>query len=96
MVQLSVESSQRDQRWDRLLFGEGGARIIVSIGPDQQADWEAYLGDRLAGFWQRLGTVQGDTLTLTTQVGQVLVTDAVSDLAQTWNTAIEQRLAGES
>lgn len=94
LVQLAVASDQLDQRWDRLLFGEGGARIIVSVSPNHQADWEAYLGDRLAGSWQRLGTVQGDTLTLATQDNQTLITDAVSALAHTWSTAIEQRLAG--
>ena len=93
-IQLPVATSQSDQRWDRLLFGEGGARIVVSISPDHQADWEAYLSDRLAGFWQRLGTVQGDTLTLTTQTDQTLVTSSVSDLTEVWGTAIEQRLTG--
>ncbi|MGG6238513.1 phosphoribosylformylglycinamidine synthase subunit PurL [Nodosilinea sp. AN01ver1] len=94
LVQLAVASDQLDQRWDRLLFGEGGARIVVSIGPNHQADWETYLGDRLTGCWQRLGTVQGDTLTVATQDNQTLITDAVGALAQTWGTAIEQRLAG--
>ncbi|PSR19594.1 phosphoribosylformylglycinamidine synthase subunit PurL [filamentous cyanobacterium CCP3] len=93
-IQIPVERTQTDQRWDRLLFGEGGARIVVSISPDHQADWEAYLSDRLAGCWQRLGTVQGETLTLATQDNQTLITDAVSALAQIWSTAIEQRLAG--
>ncbi|MGB6015229.1 MAG: AIR synthase-related protein, partial [Nodosilinea sp.] len=93
-VELAVASSQPDHRWDRLLFGEGGARILISISPAHQADWEAYLSDRLAGFWQRLGTVQGETLTLTSQDNQALITAAVSALAHTWSTAIEQRLAG--
>ncbi|PSN15778.1 phosphoribosylformylglycinamidine synthase subunit PurL [filamentous cyanobacterium CCT1] len=93
-IQIPVETTQTDQRWDRLLFGEGGARIVVSISPDHLADWEAYLSDRLAGFWQRLGTVQGETLTLATQDNQTLITDAVTALAQIWSTAIEQRLAG--
>ncbi|MGB5975474.1 MAG: AIR synthase related protein, partial [Nodosilinea sp.] len=94
-IQLSLAADQTSQRWDRLLFGEGGARIIVSVGPSHQVDWENCLSDRLAGNWQTLGTVRGDTLTLSTQDRQILITGTVNDLAQTWCTAIEQRLAAE-
>ncbi|WP_017300165.1 phosphoribosylformylglycinamidine synthase subunit PurL [Nodosilinea nodulosa] len=93
-IQLSAGADQSGQRWDRLLFGEGGARIVVSVGRDDQAVWEAYLRDRLVDAWQPLGTVQGDALTLTTQDGQSLIADRVDALSQTWHTAIEQRLAG--
>ncbi|MBD1872531.1 phosphoribosylformylglycinamidine synthase subunit PurL [Nodosilinea sp. FACHB-131] len=96
LVQLSLEAGQPNQRWDRLLFGEGGARIVVSVSREHQSAWEAYLNQHLASEWQWLGTVQGDTLTLATQDGQTLIADAVESLASTWHTAIEQRLAGES
>lgn len=96
MVQLPLAADQTVQRWDRLLFGEGGARIIVSVSRNQQAAWEAYLSQNLAGEWQWLGTVQGDTLTLATGDDQTLLTDAVKSLATTWHNAIEQRLAGKS
>ncbi|MBW4484472.1 MAG: phosphoribosylformylglycinamidine synthase subunit PurL [Tildeniella torsiva UHER 1998/13D] len=95
-IQLSLEASQTSQRWDRLLFGEGGARIVVSVSPQHQAHWEAYLSHHLAGAWQWLGTVQSDTLTLVSQDGQTLIAEAIAPLTQTWNTAIERRLAGES
>ncbi|MBD1917585.1 MULTISPECIES: phosphoribosylformylglycinamidine synthase subunit PurL [Cyanophyceae] len=95
-VQLSLEAGQPSQRWDRLLFGEGGARIVVSVSREHQAAWEAYLTHHLTDNWQWLGTVQGDTLTLATGDGQTLIADAVKSLASTWHTAIEQRLAGES
>ncbi|MEA5448909.1 phosphoribosylformylglycinamidine synthase subunit PurL [Leptolyngbya sp. CCNP1308] len=94
-VQLPLEASQASQRWDRLLFGEGGARIVVSVSREHQAEWETYLS-HLAGAWQWLGTVQGDTLTLVTQESQTLIAESVEALAYRWHTAIEQRLAGES
>ncbi|MEO1070399.1 MAG: AIR synthase-related protein, partial [Cyanobacteria bacterium J06638_6] len=95
MIQLPLATAQTSQRWDRLLFGEGGARIVVSINPDHRADWEAYLDHHLASFWQPLGTVQSDTLTLATQDDQTLFADTVSGMTQIWQQAIEQRLAGD-
>ncbi|MGF1520283.1 MAG: phosphoribosylformylglycinamidine synthase subunit PurL [Nodosilinea sp.] len=92
-IQLTLEASQTAQRWDRLLFGEGGARIVVSVSPDHRGDWEAYLNGHLAGFWQGIGAVQGDRLSITSQDGQPLIDDAIECLAQTWQTALEQRLA---
>jgi phosphoribosylformylglycinamidine synthase len=92
-IQLSLDASQTAQRWDRLLFGEGGARIMVSVSPDHRGEWEAYLNEHLAGFWQWIGAVQGDRLSITSQDGQPLIDDAIELLAQTWQTAIEQRLA---
>lgn len=96
MVQLPLAADQSSQRWDRLLFGEGGARIVVSVSREYQAAWEAYLSQHLADEWQWVGTVQGDTLTLAAGDGQTLIADVVASLASTWGTAIEQRLAGES
>ena len=90
---LPLASNQTDLRWDRALFGEGGARILVSVSPEHQAAWEAYLSKNLAGYWQPLGTVQGDTLTLTTQDGKPLIADTVAQLADTWSSAIAERLA---
>ncbi len=92
-VTLPLASSQTDLRWDRALFGEGGARILVSVSPEHQAAWEAYLSENLADAWQPLGTVQGDTLTLTTQDGKPLIADTVAQLADTWSSAIAERLA---
>ncbi len=96
VVQLAIAAGQSSQRWDRLLFGEGGARIVVSVSGEHQAAWENYLGQHLTGAWQGLGTVQGDTLILAAQDGQTLIAEEVGPLDQTWRKAIERRLAGES
>ncbi|MEM7578613.1 MAG: phosphoribosylformylglycinamidine synthase subunit PurL [Cyanobacteria bacterium P01_A01_bin.80] len=45
-------------RWDEILFGEGGARIIVSVSPEQQHNWENYLQENLENASS--GTVTGD------------------------------------
>ena len=94
-IQLPLAASQTTQRWDRLLFGEGGARIVVSVSPGHQAAWETHLSHQLPDAWQRLGTVQGEELTLTTHDDQSVITEAIAQLADTWRNAIERRLAGD-
>jgi phosphoribosylformylglycinamidine synthase subunit PurL len=93
LIELPLAASQTEHRWDRLLFGEGGARIVVSVNPAHQGEWEAYLSEQLAGYWQPLGTVQGDTLTLMTASGQTVIADSVKQLTQIWETAIRDRLS---
>jgi phosphoribosylformylglycinamidine synthase subunit PurL len=91
-----LEAAQADQRWDRALFGEGGARIVVSVSPEHQAAWEAYLSRELADAWQWLGSVGGDELSVATQDGQAVLAAAVAELAETWSGAIARKLAGNS
>lgn len=91
-VTLPLASAQTDLRWDRVLFGEGGARIVVSVSAEHQTAWESYLAENLAGHWQTLGAVQGDTLTLVTQDGKPVIADTVTQLAKTWGSAITERL----
>ncbi|HIK45119.1 MAG TPA: phosphoribosylformylglycinamidine synthase subunit PurL [Leptolyngbyaceae cyanobacterium M65_K2018_010] len=92
-VQLPLIASQTQARWDRLLFGEGGARIVVSVSPERQAAWEGYLAQSLVGSWQHLGQVEGDRLMLLTQDGQVVIADGIGQLAQIWGSALRDRLA---
>jgi phosphoribosylformylglycinamidine synthase II len=81
-------------RWDELLFCEGGARIVVSVAADQVDAWEAYLAENLKGHWQVLGTVGDRTtpLTLTPDGAEPIIEAAVSDLAATWGHSIPQQL----
>jgi phosphoribosylformylglycinamidine synthase II len=92
-VTVPLDANQTDLRWDRALFGEGGTRILVSVSPEHQAAWETYLAEYLSDHWQPLGTVQGNTLTLTTQDGKPLIADTVAQLADIWGRAIAERLA---
>lgn len=55
-VEIPTEEA-RSGRWDTRLFGEGGARILVAVAQEAQADWEAYLNTQLPPEdWQWLGT----------------------------------------
>ncbi|HEY9734757.1 MAG TPA: phosphoribosylformylglycinamidine synthase subunit PurL [Trichocoleus sp.] len=94
-ITLPVASSQTDCRWDTLLFGEGGARILVSVKPEAAAAWEQYLTEQLGHSWQRLGTVQNKTalLTVGTLDDKTVITAPISALVQTWEMAIERRLS---
>ncbi|HEY9910177.1 MAG TPA: AIR synthase-related protein, partial [Thermosynechococcaceae cyanobacterium] len=92
-IRLQVPSSPSPPlRWDLLLFGEGGARILVTIAPDQKAEWEAYLNQALSNSWQHLGVVSARTLRVLTADQQPLIEVAVSELSDRWLNAIERQL----
>ncbi|MEB3314308.1 MAG: phosphoribosylformylglycinamidine synthase subunit PurL [Cyanobacteriota bacterium] len=92
LIRLGLASDQGQHRWDQVLFGEGGARIVVSIAATAQPQWETYLQAELPGYWQALGQVQGDSLELISDDGQCLIHDGVAHLAQIWATAIADQL----
>lgn len=94
MITLPVTADQTESRWDTLLFGEGGARILVSVTAAAIADWEAYLTATIAPYWQRLGTVGGRELAISTQDHHSLISAALSAMTQQWQNAIERRLRG--
>jgi phosphoribosylformylglycinamidine synthase len=88
----SAETSA-EWRWDSVLYGEGGARILVSVAPNDQADWETFLQKQLPDHWQWLGTVvSGDCLQILTADHQVLVDATLADLGDRWHNAIPRRL----
>jgi phosphoribosylformylglycinamidine synthase subunit PurL len=82
-------------RWDTLLFGEGGARILVSVQPDHVEHWENHLAQTPTLTWQRLGQVDepGSSLKILTQAGTSLIDKHVYELADTWENAIARALA---
>jgi phosphoribosylformylglycinamidine synthase subunit PurL len=81
-----------NSRWDTVLFGEGGARIIVSIDPSHQAEFEAYLNAHVTDAWQYLGAVgtADDHFQVTAETG--LIDLDIAAITETWATAIERRL----
>ncbi len=81
-------------RWDEILFAEGGARIVVSVSPSVQSDWEAYLSDRLGENWQKLGSVgdRASNLTLTSNE-TVVVQTPLAKMRDCYEMAIERRLS---
>ncbi|GAB4146495.1 MAG: phosphoribosylformylglycinamidine synthase subunit PurL [Cyanobacteria bacterium J069] len=81
-------------RLDTLLFGESGARILVSVSPDHTAAWEAYLADVLGNGWQRIGQVEGVEAPLQVSTnGHPLISASMAEMGDRWGNAIARRLA---
>ena len=79
-------------RLDEVLFGEGGARIIVSIDPTHQAEFEAYIEQQVTDHWQYLGAVgtADDHFQVTADTG--LIDLDIAAITESWANAIERRL----
>jgi phosphoribosylformylglycinamidine synthase subunit PurL len=88
----AIEIGAIDRRWDTVLFGEGGARIIVSIDPTHQAEFEAYLDKQVTDAWQYLGIVgtAEEHFQVTADTG--LIDLDVAAITNSWANAIERRL----
>jgi phosphoribosylformylglycinamidine synthase subunit PurL len=88
----TIQLSATDSRIDQILFGEGCARILVSVKSESVAEWETVLNAELAQTWQKLGTVGGESLKIS--IAQNSVIDArISELLAGWSSAIEKGLA---
>ncbi|GAB4279861.1 MAG: phosphoribosylformylglycinamidine synthase subunit PurL [Oscillatoriaceae cyanobacterium] len=81
------------QRWDELLFGEGGARIVVSVALENVPGWESYLNEKLGDKWEKLGVVgeSGGELRLLTADGEVLMAVGLEVMRDRHSQAIERR-----
>ncbi|MFM7405738.1 MAG: phosphoribosylformylglycinamidine synthase subunit PurL [Cuspidothrix sp.] len=88
-------SSNHDSRFDEVLFGEGGARILVSVGVENQEVWESYLQENLGENWQKLGLVaELETgLMVSSADQQEIIKVSISDMGSVYDQAIAQRLA---
>jgi phosphoribosylformylglycinamidine synthase subunit PurL len=84
----------RSDRYDYLLFAEGGARILASVAANQAADWEAYAQTHLGENWQTLGQVNaiGGSLDILTTDNLVLINARIDAMGDRWFNAIERRL----
>ncbi|MCT7959077.1 phosphoribosylformylglycinamidine synthase subunit PurL [Laspinema sp. D1] len=82
-------------RWDEILFAEGGARIVVSVSPEQVENWESYLQEHLAGNWQKIGEVSEiqTGLIVNSDVNLPLIDVSMTDMHDRWSNAIERRLS---
>jgi phosphoribosylformylglycinamidine synthase subunit PurL len=96
-AQLRVSKNSEALRWDEVLFGEGGARILVSVNPAHQIEWETYLQQASGGPWQHLGFVGGadDPLELKTEDNLTLISASMEEIASPWLTAIEAYLQAD-
>ncbi|ARV60904.1 phosphoribosylformylglycinamidine synthase II [Nostocales cyanobacterium HT-58-2] len=90
-LELPVNNSQR---WDEVLFGEGGARIVVSVASEQQETWETLLKEQLGNYWQKLGKVEKSetSLRVLTTDNQTLIRVSIEEMSDRYLNAIERRL----
>lgn len=97
-AQIQIEIPQNQlQRLDEVLFGEGGARILVSVAQAQHKTWESYLDEHLGDNWQKLGIVGnlGDSelgLKVLTDDNQILIKVTLEQMKDRYFSAITNRL----
>ncbi|MFM1811463.1 MAG: Phosphoribosylformylglycinamidine synthase 2 [Cyanobacteriota bacterium] len=81
-------------RFDRLLFAEGGARILVSVAADQAAAWQQVLDAAGAALpAQRLGVVSADPTLVISAAGASLLQVPVNRMVSVFEQAIPRRMA---
>lgn len=98
LIRLPVAAAGEDApdfRWDTLLFGEGGARILVSISVEHQTDWEKFLVEQLGDFWVHLGTVGAShaPFICRSSDGEMIIDTNLEVMGDRWRAAIERRIA---
>jgi len=85
-----------DGRLDRLLFGEGGARVLVSVSPAAQVAWQERLNAAAAAGIpvpaSCLGVVAAEATLTVKQAGVVLLEQPLAQLADRFEGAIPRRL----
>lgn len=80
------------------MFGEGGARIIVSVGTEDQIIWESYLTQQLGNNWQKIGQVSSNNASLRVFMAdnQPLIEVTIESVSDRFFNAIERRLTTDS
>ncbi|MCG6137135.1 MAG: phosphoribosylformylglycinamidine synthase subunit PurL [Nostoc sp. LLA-1] len=96
-INLEILGTQ-SQRLDQILFGEGGARILVSVTSTDQEIWESYLQEHLDQKWQKIGTVGNSdssevSLGVLTTDNQTLIKVSIEHMQDRYSQAIAKRLA---
>jgi phosphoribosylformylglycinamidine synthase subunit PurL len=96
-IGLGLPADISSSRWDEVLFGEAGARIVVSVSPTKQQTWESYLNENLSNQWQKIGKVGncGTDLQVLTTDNQTLINVTIEEMHSSYFNAIERRLRGE-
>ena len=92
-ISLSLSSGE-SWRCDRILFGEGGARIVVAVPPENTAVWESYLQQQLPDAWQKIGQVGNlhTSLRVVTADNIPVIDASITDMSDRFYNAIERRL----
>ncbi|MEA5573392.1 phosphoribosylformylglycinamidine synthase subunit PurL [Calothrix sp. UHCC 0171] len=97
-ITLDLPANFSTFRWDEVLFGETGARILVSVSPEKQPAWEDYLHQNLRQQWQKIGKVGNcdNGLRVLTADNQATIAVTMEEMSEKFFQAIERRLILES
>jgi phosphoribosylformylglycinamidine synthase len=88
-----IELPAADLRPDRLLFAEGGARVLVSVPPAATAAWQEALDRAVPAVPARcLGVVEAGTSLTLAQAGATLLHLPIEALRSSYEQAIPRRL----
>jgi phosphoribosylformylglycinamidine synthase len=94
---VRLELPAGDVRLDRLLFAEGGARILVSVPVDRTDAWQQALdrsgGDGEAVPAQLLGEVSAEPELVVSQADHVVLISPLEPLRVSYEQALPRRLA---
>jgi phosphoribosylformylglycinamidine synthase subunit PurL len=93
-VRVEMSGYAPNRRWDERLFGEAGAQIIVTVRPEDQEVWEAFLREKLGADWHELGIVSARErgFCVVDQEDSV-ISATIEELTQSWTMSIPQRMA---
>jgi phosphoribosylformylglycinamidine synthase subunit PurL len=93
-INLGLSTNQDNARWDEILFGESGGRIIVSVKSESQLAWESYLQRNLGNNWQKIGSVTdiNQGLEVMTSDGDKVINVEMLQMSDRFFNAIERRL----
>jgi len=82
---------ERGRRLDETLFGEGPSRVVVSVEPARQREFEALMAES-AIPWRWIGTTGGERL-IVRVAGSAVVDVAVDRIEHAWRSGFERHMA---
>jgi phosphoribosylformylglycinamidine synthase len=82
---------ERGRRLDETLFGEGPSRVVVTVEPAREREFEALMAES-AIPWRWIGTTGGERLSVKTSGGMVIDVP-VDRLEHAWRSGFERHMA---
>jgi phosphoribosylformylglycinamidine synthase II len=79
------------RRLDETLFGEGPSRVIVSVEPERQREFEALMAES-AIPWRWIGSTGGERLSIRV-AGRLMVDVPVDRIEHAWRSGFERHMA---
>jgi len=79
------------RRLDETLFGEGPSRVVVSVEPQRQREFEALMAES-AIAWRWIGITGGERLSIRA-AGTVVMDVAVDRIEHAWRSGFERHMA---